>query len=325
MSGPGVFADIPALRACWHPVAFGHEIAERRVTVGLLGEPLVLWRGTDHQPRANLDLCCSTRSPARKPLTPTTSPSSATSRPGRRNGAAVTNCTFPTPSCCGSAGAASAAWCTSSPHVPPRPTGASDTWLSGGTITSIRAIASCRSSRTRYSARIRWWSNRSGPSGFRLISLPSRLQNFPASASLVTQPGAEASGEHDHLCAVAGHRGSPPSSSPRSWPTGSPAPSGIVNLPASAAGADAATQPATAPAATAPSSARTRAYGGAPARVRAIRPSGPPHLSPGRSPRTLDHPARSERACTTPHGQAAGPDTHRPHPCERSGGRRSQA
>ena len=27
VSGPGVFADLAALRACWHPVAFGHEPA----------------------------------------------------------------------------------------------------------------------------------------------------------------------------------------------------------------------------------------------------------------------------------------------------------
>ncbi len=57
MSAPGVFADIPALRACWHPVAFSHELADHPVQADLLGEPLVLWRGADHQPRANLDVC----------------------------------------------------------------------------------------------------------------------------------------------------------------------------------------------------------------------------------------------------------------------------
>src|SRR5215472_13815781 len=57
VSGPGVFADLAALRACWHPVAFGHELAGLPVAAELLGEPLVLWRGTDHRPRANLDLC----------------------------------------------------------------------------------------------------------------------------------------------------------------------------------------------------------------------------------------------------------------------------
>src|SRR6266446_9894315 len=57
MSGPGVFADTAALRACWHPVAFGHELADRPVAADLLGEPLVLWRGADQRPQANLDLC----------------------------------------------------------------------------------------------------------------------------------------------------------------------------------------------------------------------------------------------------------------------------
>jgi vanillate O-demethylase monooxygenase subunit len=57
VSVPGVFADLAALRACWHPVAFGHELAGGPVAADLLGEPLVLWRGTDHRPRANLDLC----------------------------------------------------------------------------------------------------------------------------------------------------------------------------------------------------------------------------------------------------------------------------
>ena len=42
-------------------------------------------------------------------------------------------------------------------------------------------------------------------------------------------------------------------------------------------------------------------------------------------PRGLDHPARPERACTTPHGQAAGTDTHRPRPRGRLHGRRDQA
>ena len=51
MSGPGVLADVAALRACWHPVAFGHELAARQVEnftdfghfpwvhPGLLGDP----------------------------------------------------------------------------------------------------------------------------------------------------------------------------------------------------------------------------------------------------------------------------------------------
>jgi phenylpropionate dioxygenase-like ring-hydroxylating dioxygenase large terminal subunit len=57
MTGPKTFADVVALRACWHPVAFSGELADRPVAANLLGEPLVLWRGADGRPRANLDLC----------------------------------------------------------------------------------------------------------------------------------------------------------------------------------------------------------------------------------------------------------------------------
>src|SRR5690348_11546870 len=47
MSSPGVFADLAAQRACWHPVAFAREVADRPVHADLLGEPLVIWRGAD--------------------------------------------------------------------------------------------------------------------------------------------------------------------------------------------------------------------------------------------------------------------------------------
>ena len=56
-TAPGVFADVAALRACWHPVAFGRDLADRPVHADLLGEPLVLWRGPGGEPRANSDLC----------------------------------------------------------------------------------------------------------------------------------------------------------------------------------------------------------------------------------------------------------------------------
>src|SRR4029077_10212781 len=56
-TAPGAFADVAALRACWHPVAFGHDLADRPVHADLLSEPLVLWRGPDGEPRANSDLC----------------------------------------------------------------------------------------------------------------------------------------------------------------------------------------------------------------------------------------------------------------------------
>src|SRR5262249_49061023 len=56
-TAPGAFANLAALRACWHPVAFGHDLADRPVHADLLGEPLVLWRGPGGGPRANSDLC----------------------------------------------------------------------------------------------------------------------------------------------------------------------------------------------------------------------------------------------------------------------------
>lgn len=51
MTAPGAFADIQALRACWHPVAFSHKLADRPAHSDLLGQPLVLWRGTDGEAR----------------------------------------------------------------------------------------------------------------------------------------------------------------------------------------------------------------------------------------------------------------------------------
>ncbi len=57
VTAPAAFADMRALRACWHPVVFSHDLAERPVHADVLGEPLVVWRGQDGQPRANSDLC----------------------------------------------------------------------------------------------------------------------------------------------------------------------------------------------------------------------------------------------------------------------------
>src|ERR1700729_484962 len=54
---PGVFADGRALRACWHPVAFGADLTDKPMPADLLGEPLVLWRGPGGGPRALSDLC----------------------------------------------------------------------------------------------------------------------------------------------------------------------------------------------------------------------------------------------------------------------------
>ena len=57
VSGPAAFADPAALRGCWHPVAFSHDLTDQPAHADLLGEPLVLWRGADGRPRANSDLC----------------------------------------------------------------------------------------------------------------------------------------------------------------------------------------------------------------------------------------------------------------------------
>jgi phenylpropionate dioxygenase-like ring-hydroxylating dioxygenase large terminal subunit len=57
MTSPGVFADLRSLRACWHPVGFASELGAGPVGSDLLGEPLVLWRGTDGSVRAMSDVC----------------------------------------------------------------------------------------------------------------------------------------------------------------------------------------------------------------------------------------------------------------------------
>jgi len=40
VTAPGVFADLAAQRACWHPVAFSSDLAGQPVHADLLGEPL---------------------------------------------------------------------------------------------------------------------------------------------------------------------------------------------------------------------------------------------------------------------------------------------
>jgi vanillate O-demethylase monooxygenase subunit len=57
VTSPGVFANLGALRACWHPVTFAASLASGPVAADLLGEPLVLWRGPDGSPRAMSDVC----------------------------------------------------------------------------------------------------------------------------------------------------------------------------------------------------------------------------------------------------------------------------
>ena len=57
MSSPGVFADLRALRACWHPVGYSAGLTDNPAHADLLGEPLVLWRGSDGSVRVMLDVC----------------------------------------------------------------------------------------------------------------------------------------------------------------------------------------------------------------------------------------------------------------------------
>jgi nitrite reductase/ring-hydroxylating ferredoxin subunit len=47
MTSPGVFTVLAGLRACWHPVGFAAALTDTPRPADLLGEPLVLWRGTD--------------------------------------------------------------------------------------------------------------------------------------------------------------------------------------------------------------------------------------------------------------------------------------
>jgi phenylpropionate dioxygenase-like ring-hydroxylating dioxygenase large terminal subunit len=57
MNSPGVFADLAALRDCWHPVGFSASLDGGPTGAELLGEPLVLWRGRDGSVRVLSDVC----------------------------------------------------------------------------------------------------------------------------------------------------------------------------------------------------------------------------------------------------------------------------
>ncbi len=54
---PGLFADLEALRDCWHPVGFSPALDDGPMAAELLGEPVVLWRGRDGHPRVVSDVC----------------------------------------------------------------------------------------------------------------------------------------------------------------------------------------------------------------------------------------------------------------------------
>jgi phenylpropionate dioxygenase-like ring-hydroxylating dioxygenase large terminal subunit len=54
---PGIFADLDALRSCWHPVAYSAQLEDRPIAAELLGEALVLWRTRDGSVRVLSDVC----------------------------------------------------------------------------------------------------------------------------------------------------------------------------------------------------------------------------------------------------------------------------
>ena len=45
------------LLRCWHPVAYGHEVADAPIAATLLGEAVVVWRTSDGRAHAMRDLC----------------------------------------------------------------------------------------------------------------------------------------------------------------------------------------------------------------------------------------------------------------------------
>ncbi len=45
------------LRACWHPVAFSHDLTDAPISRTLLATPIVVWRGTGGAAHAALDRC----------------------------------------------------------------------------------------------------------------------------------------------------------------------------------------------------------------------------------------------------------------------------
>ena len=57
MVSPSAVGLQPALRACWHPVAFGRDLDRGPLAARLLDEPLVLWRDSAGTARAFSDLC----------------------------------------------------------------------------------------------------------------------------------------------------------------------------------------------------------------------------------------------------------------------------
>jgi phenylpropionate dioxygenase-like ring-hydroxylating dioxygenase large terminal subunit len=57
MTSPSAVGLQPALRSCWHPVAFSRDLDWAPLAAQLLDEPLVLWRDTAGATHAFSDLC----------------------------------------------------------------------------------------------------------------------------------------------------------------------------------------------------------------------------------------------------------------------------
>src|SRR5919201_2035718 len=57
MASPSAIGLQPALRSCWHPVAFAHDVECGPLGARLLDEPLVVWRDSTEAARAFSDLC----------------------------------------------------------------------------------------------------------------------------------------------------------------------------------------------------------------------------------------------------------------------------
>jgi vanillate O-demethylase monooxygenase subunit len=54
---PAIAPHLAALRRCWHPVAYAHEVTEAPHAATLLGEALVLWRDSREAVHAFRDAC----------------------------------------------------------------------------------------------------------------------------------------------------------------------------------------------------------------------------------------------------------------------------
>ena len=57
MSAPAAFPDFAGLRRCWHPVCYSSKLDGDPLPVDLLGEPVVVYRGSSGAAHALTDVC----------------------------------------------------------------------------------------------------------------------------------------------------------------------------------------------------------------------------------------------------------------------------